>query len=342
MAFRLKLEIENPCTENWHNMMPDEKGRFCLSCAKQVVDFSKMTNQELIRFFKQNRTTEVCGQLSAQQLNQELIEAPRRRGLLPYFLRVTLPAMLLINRAEAQQSRLSNDTSVVRRVSETADLKPLRLLAADSAPVVIRGKVVDHEGKPVAFASIKVVDTEQYSLTDSTGNFQIHYRGTVSEVSLSCSALSFGEAVVVFSLLDEATNCTIRLQPKELPPVVIQSGRMGFLKGMVGGIVVKRTFMPLDTLTNWFKNTISKFKLYPNPARTSSTIKIELPSGYEGEVVLRLLSISGQVLQTQKYQVSKGVNILSFPVSKVTPGTYLMQIGSVTKKEWVAEKIVIQ
>lgn len=339
MAFRLKLEIETPCTENWHNMMPDEKGRFCLSCAKQVVDFSKMTNQELIRFFKQNRTTEVCGQLSAQQLNQELIEAPRRRGLLPYFLRVTLPAMLLINRAEAQQSRLSNDTSVVRRVSETADLKQLRLLAADSAPVMIRGKVVDHEGKPVAFASIKVVDTEQYSMTDSTGNFQIHYRGTVSEVSLSCSALSFGEAVVVFSLLDEATNCTIRLQPKELPEVIVNSS--GAYKR--GGL--RWSFFSVskaDTLTNWLGKVISKFKLYPNPARTSSTIKIELPSGYEGEVVLRLLSISGQVLQTQKYQVSKGVNILSFPVSKVTPGTYLMQIGSVTKKEWVAEKIVIQ
>lgn len=341
MAFRLKLEIENPCTENWHNMMPDEKGRFCLSCTKQVVDFSKMTDQELIRFFKQNRKTDMCGQLSDWQLNRVLIESPRRRWL-PYFLQATLPAILFLNRAEAQQSRLSNDTSVVRRVGETADLKQLRLLAADSAPVVIRGKVVDHEGKPVAFASIKVVDTEQYSLTDSTGNFQIHYRGTVSEVSLSCSALSFGEAVVVFSLLNEATSCTIRLQPKELPPVVIQSGSMGFLKGMVGGIVVKRTFMPLDTLTNWFKNTISKFKLYPNPARTSSTIKIELPSGYEGEVVLRLLSISGQVLQTQKYQAPKGVNVLSFPVPKVTPGTYLMQIGSVTKKEWVAEEIVIQ
>ncbi|NCT73878.1 MAG: T9SS type A sorting domain-containing protein [Chitinophagaceae bacterium] len=341
MAFRLKLEIENPCTENWHNMMPDEKGRFCLSCTKQVVDFSKMTDQELIRFFKQNRKTDMCGQLSDWQLNRVLIESPRRRWL-PYFLQATLPAILFLNRAEAQQSRLSNDTSVVRRVVETADLKQLRLLAADSAPVVIRGKVVDHEGKPVAFASIKVVDTEQYSLTDSTGNFQIHYRGTASEVSLSCSALSFGEAVVVFSLLNEATSCTIRLQPKELPPVVIQSGSMGFLKGMVGGIVVKRTFMPLDTLTNWFKNTISKFKLYPNPARTSSTIKIELPSGYEGEVVLRLLSISGQVLQTQKYQAPKGVNVLSFPVPKVTPGTYLMQIGSVTKKEWVAEEIVIQ
>lgn len=343
MAFRLKLEIENPCAENWEEMMPDEKGRFCLSCTKQVVDFSKMTNQELIRFFKQNRTTEICGQLSAQQLNQELIEAPRRSRLLPYFLRVTLPAMLLINRGEAQQSRLSNDTTVVRRVSETADTKQLRLLAADSAPVVIRGKVVDHEGKPVAYASVKVADTEQYSLTDSAGQFQIHYRGTDLRIQVSCSALSFEDTIAVFSFTEDAQPYTIRLQPKELAPVVVRSdGIVCLLKGGVGGIIVKRTSTPLDTLTNWFKNTISKFRLYPNPARTFSTIKIELPEGYDEQVVLRLLSISGQVLQTQKYQASKGVNVLSFPVPKVTPGTYLMQIGSITKKEWVAEKIVIQ
>ncbi len=343
MAFRLKLEIENPCTENWDQMMPDEKGRFCLSCTKQVVDFSKMTDQELIRFFKQNRATEVCGQLSAHQLNQELIEPPRRRWLLPYFLRVTLPAMLLINRAEAQQASLSGDTTVVRRVSETADMKQLRLLAADSAPVLIRGKVVDHEGKPVAFASIKVVGTEQYSLADSAGQFQLHYWGTGLQIQLSCSALSFQDTVAVFSFLEDYQPYTICLQPKELSPVVVRSGStMGLLRGFMGGIVVKRTYMPLDTLTNWFKNTISKFRLYPNPARTLSAIKVELPAGYEGEVVLRLLSISGQVLQTQKYQGDKGVRLLSFPVPRVTAGTYLMQIGSITRKEWVSEKIIIQ
>jgi len=343
MAFRLKLEIENPCSENWDNMMPDDKGRFCLSCTKQVIDFSKMTDQELIRFFKQNRAGEVCGQLSAYQLNHELTEAPRRRGLLPYFLRATLPAMLFINRAEAQQTALPGETAVVRPAVDVADLQRLKLHAADSAPVVLKGNVVDQEGKPVAFASIKVVGTEQYSLADSTGRFQLHYWGTVPEVRLSCSALSFQDTVTVFTLQEQEQLCTIRLQPKELPAVVVRSGgTMGLLRGFMGGVVIKRTSMPLDTLTNWFKNTVSKFRLYPNPARTLSAIKVELPAGYDGEVVLRLLSVSGQVLQTQKYQASKGGTVLNFPIPRVTPGTYLMQIGSVVKKEWVSEKILLQ
>ncbi|MFT3675311.1 MAG: T9SS type A sorting domain-containing protein [Chitinophagaceae bacterium] len=343
MAFRLNLKIENPCTENWDQMMPDEKGRFCLSCTKQVIDFSKMTDQELIRFFKQNRETEVCGQLSAHQLNHDLTASPRRRWLLPYFLRATLPAMLLINRAEARQTGERDNTAVVSPVNKAADLKHLRLLAPDSAPVVVNGNVVDQEGRPVAYASVKVMGTEQYSLADSAGRFQLHYWGAEPRIQLSCSALSFQDTVAVYNLLEETESCTIRLQPKELPVVVVRSGgTMGLLKGLMGGVVIKRTSMPLDTLTSWFKNTVSKFRLYPNPARTVSTIKVELPAGYEGEVVLRLLSISGQVLQTQKYQAAKGMSALSFPIPRVTPGTYLMQIGSVMKKEWVSEKVLIQ
>lgn len=343
MAFRLKLEIENPCTENWDQMMPDEKGKFCLSCTKQVIDFSKMTDQELIRFFKQNRTGEVCGQLSAHQLNHVLTETPRRSRLLPYFLRATLPAMLFINRAEAQQTRLPGETAVVRSAVDVADLQRLKLYAADSAPVVLKGNVVDHEGKPVAYASIKVVGTEQYSLADSTGRFQLHYWGTEPEVRLSCNALSFQDTVTVFTLQEQEQLYTIRLQPKELSPVVVQSmGVVGRLRRVTGALSVVTRVSSLDTLTNWFKNTLSNFRLYPNPARTLSSIKVELPAGYGGEVVVRLLSVSGQVLQTQKYQTGKGTGVLNFPVPRVTPGTYLVQIGSVVKKEWVSEKIVIQ
>lgn len=335
MAFRLKLEIENPCSENWEQMMPDEKGRFCMSCTKQVIDFSKMTDQELIRFFKQNRKTEMCGQLSSSQLDRVLIESSRRRWL-PYFLQATLPAMLLLNRAGAQQTGLTQHAAVVKEIKGATGLKESVLPATAGAPIVIKGNIIDHEGKPVAYASVKVMGTEQYSLADSSGNFQIHYWGTVPEVKLSCSALSFGDTVAVFDLQEQEQLCTIRLQPKELPEVVVQSNASYRLGGLRWSVT--KSYRLSDTV----RSLVNRFKLYPNPARSFSTIKIELPEGYDGEVVLRLLSISGQVLHTQKYQAPKGMNALNFPVPQVTPGTYLMQIGSVTKKEWVSEKIVIQ
>ena len=36
------IRIENPCHENWNLMSRNQKGRFCDSCNKTVIDFSKM------------------------------------------------------------------------------------------------------------------------------------------------------------------------------------------------------------------------------------------------------------------------------------------------------------
>jgi len=52
MAKRIQLSVENPCHENWENMSPSEKGRFCGSCQKQVVDFTNMTDGQVAAFFK--------------------------------------------------------------------------------------------------------------------------------------------------------------------------------------------------------------------------------------------------------------------------------------------------
>jgi hypothetical protein len=65
----MKLSINNPCHENWDAMTPNEKGAFCLSCQKTVVDFSKKTIDEIKSFFAEVPKTEsVCGRFEEEQL----------------------------------------------------------------------------------------------------------------------------------------------------------------------------------------------------------------------------------------------------------------------------------
>jgi len=67
----MKLSINNPCHENWDGMTPNEKGAFCLSCQKTVVDFSKKTVSEIKDFFRQVPETEsVCGRFEEEQLTE--------------------------------------------------------------------------------------------------------------------------------------------------------------------------------------------------------------------------------------------------------------------------------
>ena len=43
------LHIPEPCHEQWDKMSPAQQGRFCQQCSKTVVDFSTMTDQQVLK-----------------------------------------------------------------------------------------------------------------------------------------------------------------------------------------------------------------------------------------------------------------------------------------------------
>ena len=52
MSKKIQLHIPTPCHENWDNMNPVDKGRFCMSCQKKVIDFTGMNDEQLIAYLK--------------------------------------------------------------------------------------------------------------------------------------------------------------------------------------------------------------------------------------------------------------------------------------------------
>ncbi len=67
-----KIRIQNPCNENWSSMSTDKKGRFCTSCNKTVIDFTKMKASEIQKYFVENSTNEsICGYYKFNQVENE-------------------------------------------------------------------------------------------------------------------------------------------------------------------------------------------------------------------------------------------------------------------------------
>ena len=67
----MKLVINNPCHENWDAMTSNERGAFCGSCCKNVIDFSKKSVTQIKEFFSVLPETEnVCGRFKEEQLTQ--------------------------------------------------------------------------------------------------------------------------------------------------------------------------------------------------------------------------------------------------------------------------------
>lgn len=59
-----KLNIKEPCHENWNEMTHVEVGRHCDSCNKQFFDFTKNSDYEIKDFFKHNYGKNICGGFS--------------------------------------------------------------------------------------------------------------------------------------------------------------------------------------------------------------------------------------------------------------------------------------
>lgn len=74
----MKITIPEPCQENWDQMTPKEKGRHCDKCAKQVVDFTPMSDGQIVNYLKNNPGS--CGRFYNYQLNKELATIPKAKS----------------------------------------------------------------------------------------------------------------------------------------------------------------------------------------------------------------------------------------------------------------------
>lgn len=76
MNTKHKIIIPKPCHEDWNKMTPNDNGRFCGSCSKNVVDFTNMLPDEIQVYFQKN--SNVCGRFKNSQLDSLTIQIPNR------------------------------------------------------------------------------------------------------------------------------------------------------------------------------------------------------------------------------------------------------------------------
>jgi hypothetical protein len=60
------IGIPTPCHQSWQQMEPKEHGRYCTSCTKIVIDFTRMTNAEILDYLAGAK--DVCGRVNEHQL----------------------------------------------------------------------------------------------------------------------------------------------------------------------------------------------------------------------------------------------------------------------------------
>ena len=109
------LKIENPCTESWAAMSKNDTGRHCKSCNKNVVDFSQLNDNEIIKYLSKNNSSKTCGRLEPHQL-ERIIKADLNKSKRNRFNQI-ITTLFLIGAAKStvaqtQPSQHQTETSI--------------------------------------------------------------------------------------------------------------------------------------------------------------------------------------------------------------------------------------
>jgi hypothetical protein len=102
MKPEIYLHIPEPCHENWDNMSPVAKGKFCSGCSKDVVDFSLMADHEVLNFFK-NSSGNTCGRLHTDQLQRPIHPTKIDKKKNWHWLVASFTSLLIMSKSQAQK-----------------------------------------------------------------------------------------------------------------------------------------------------------------------------------------------------------------------------------------------
>ncbi len=209
---KLQLSIPEPCHENWHGMTPTDKGRFCQSCSKEVIDFSMMTDTEVLNYFSQLSHEKVCGRTMPSQLDREIVypKEPKKR-LFWHWNYIAMFFMFFVksNETKAQgQLKTHTEQSPVKPGGTADEIQVTG--QAYAAGRVITGRVVDEDGNPVSFATIKVKGAATAFSADAAGKYSVRVQSVdvllISAAGFKLAEVPVGYQNVINTMLDKMVS----------------------------------------------------------------------------------------------------------------------------------------
>ncbi len=345
---KLQLTIPTPCHEDWNNMTPEGKGRFCGSCAKQVIDFSVMTDNQVLQYFANLKNENVCGRVYPDQLNRTILVPDLRRKKIwmywHYLVAVLLFFFTKSQQAKAQVGSLKTEMRPVKPVNSNTDnrirLGGIRKLSVDEQKRTIN--VQDENGGGIPFASLEMLPGRIQLQADSNGKININ---TLAADSIKFSAVGYDAQTISLADITETVRLTKHLYILEAVTVQgygITTGKIMMAGGISYTRVVKACSLK-DTLRNLISSPDNQIRIHPNPVQKGNTINLSLAVKKTGPYQIAILDVDGRQLFQQNILATstKERQQLTIPVSWAS-GMYFVKIVDEKNKTIAASKFVVE
>ena len=148
-------------------MSVTDKGRFCASCQKNVIDFTNLTDTEIINIFKAAKGVQPCGRYQVSQLGRELIEI-KKPAFSAVLLKRIAASMLFF------QTIVTTAWAQTVKPGTTQHTQNIKGGKRPAHPRTVNGKVMDYATDETLHGMIvQVSGTEIKTVTDKSGSFHL-------------------------------------------------------------------------------------------------------------------------------------------------------------------------
>lgn len=297
----IQLSIAEPCDKNWANMLPDEQGRFCNSCKKNVIDFTVMDNKEMYATILKSDAN-ICGRFNQAQLDIPLPqEVEKKQYWHKYFFSFLVPAFLFAKQAVAQKK-----IGKVKATTTVCNTVTMGMVLAETVQKHFKfsGVVMDAASKEIiSNASVQIKERTDGVITDSTGNFTLTAKTASPAITVIISAIGFETkeiemAIPADDFIVSHEIISLHREVKLLGEVVIVNDvnrrRMGAMS------VITRTSRYTNASTRLITALNDSIKIYPNPVPRGTSFSVTLKLKQTGNYTLQIVDAAGKLLMQQQ------------------------------------------
>ncbi|MEO5893720.1 MAG: carboxypeptidase-like regulatory domain-containing protein [Ferruginibacter sp.] len=301
----IKFTIPEPCHENWHAMNIIEQGRFCTSCQKDVIDFSKMNDPEIFDILLKGDANK-CGRFSAAQMKSGINYAVEKKmHWHKYFFSLLLPAALLTKQSSAQVGLILKRNVVSRPIAMHRITNPFT-----DKSFVIQGRVVDSmTNELIEGATITIMGTSNGTAVNKDGAFKLEGKANATAVTIKITATGYESTEIDIAVPADNFIMTEEIFPLKkrvirLDEVTLHStseSLSGILGGISMGVKLNRfKEFPIRLVTA----ITDSIRVSPNPVMRGNTFNVTLKLKKPGNHTMQIIDLAGKVILQQSITAS--------------------------------------
>ena len=237
MKKKFTLEIASPCSENFDKMIPNSKGSFCDSCAKNVIDLSQKSNSEVAKFIAENKGKNICARVKSTQLQEEF--AYNETSKINNFKYAAIAATVLLASNVSAQEKEPIQTEVIspQLNNHIVGKIAVNLEVEEEVSIIVKGKILDSktnrplDNKKYPNLMLTINDSPTpFKVNAKTGEFAIPLKVLKNTNSLSINVVSgdyYLSKLLPFDIKSVKENVfkqDIIIETEELTKVMIMGG----------------------------------------------------------------------------------------------------------------------